>query len=144
MTGIALTDSQQKIFDELTKLSNELEGIMISAVEQSNPRLIEEGIITRLGWLGQTPRMLARAKLLYGWGKDILTTELLTNEKLFNAKQAIIMKWYEGRLATLDALYTKIETQDKGLRVQIMGLQSCLSFEKEQAKIDSFTNRLTP
>lgn len=143
LVGISLTVEQRSTFDDLQGRSNEIERVMLSEVDQSNPVLIEEAIIKRLGYLGQMPDMVARAKLLLDWGKDHLTTELLLNDKLYNAKQAIIYKWYEGRLGELDALYTKIDAQFKGLRVQIMGLQSCLSMEREQAKIDSFSSKFS-
>lgn len=128
---IELNEDQQNIYNSIVRLCCDIEGEMQNTIESNNPVEVQEQLSNLLPYLANLSDMISKATAIYDWSKGEVVKEILTKDKLMEAKQNIISNYIQGRLAKYNALYQRVESVEKNLRSNIEGLRSILSYQKE-------------
>lgn len=129
-----MTEAQQKMFDNINRLCQEIEKEMKTTIEISNPEAIRFGLEQLRPYLANCSMLTAQATGLYDTMKGEVVNDIILNEKILNLKSDLQRKWIEGKLAKFSSLYERTVSVEKNLRSSIEALRSQLSFEKEFAK----------
>ena len=128
---IELNPEQQKVYTNLVQLACEIEGAMAIVVVSDEPAQIKCAIDNRLPYLANLPKMMEGAVAIHDWAKGEVAKEMLADNRLYEAKQAIQIRYIEGRIAKFTALYERINSLHSALKLSIEGLRSLLSFQKQ-------------
>ena len=128
---IELSPEQQRVYTNLVKLACEIEGAMAIVVVSDEPAQIKCAIDNRLPYLANLPKMMEGAVAIHDWAKGEVAKEMLADNRLYEAKQAIQIRYIEGRIAKYSALYERINSLHSTLKLSIEGLRSLLSYEKQ-------------
>ena len=128
---IELSPEQQRVYTNLVKLACEIEGAMAIVVVSDEPAQIKCAIDNRLPYLANLPKMMEGAVAIHDWAKGEVAKEMLADNRLYEAKQAIQIRYIEGRIAKYSALYERINSLHSALKLSIEGLRSLLSYEKQ-------------
>ena len=128
---IELNPEQQKVYTNLVKLACEIEGAMAIVVVSDEPAQIKCAIDNRLPYLANLPKMMEGAVAIHDWAKGEVAKEMIADNRLYEAKQAIQLRYIEGRIAKYSALYERINSLHSALKLSIEGLRSLLSYEKQ-------------
>ena len=128
---IELSPEQQRVYTNLVKLACEIEGAMAIVVVSDEPAQIKCAIDNRLPYLANLPKMMEGAVAIHDWAKGEVAKEMIADNRLYEAKQAIQLRYIEGRIAKYSALYERINSLHSALKLSIEGLRSLLSYEKQ-------------
>ena len=128
---IELNPEQQKVYSDLIKLAGEIEGAMSVAVDSDEPAQIKCAIDNRLPYLANLPKMMEGAVAIHDWAKGEVAKEVLADERIYEAKQSVQIRYIEGRIAKYSGLYERIHTLNSTLKLSIEGLRSLLSYQKQ-------------
>lgn len=128
--SIELQDNQKQAHQELIGLIADIEKAMATTIDSTNSENVSYCLNERVALLSTCPRMMELATTIYNWAKGRAAEDALTNKNIYNAKQFIQIKYFNGKLAKWDGLYARAERCSKDLVHQIDGLRSILSYNK--------------
>ena len=107
---IELNPEQQKVYTNLIQLACEIEGTMAISVDSDEPAQIKDAIDSRLPYLANLPKMMEGAVAIHDWAKGEVAKEILADERIYEAKQAIQLRYIEGYFGTC-GLKLKLKTK---------------------------------
>ncbi len=130
MASIELNEPQKKKQEELMGYILAIEKSMSVVIDSTEGENISYCLNERLALLATCPKMLEIATGIYNWAKGQAADDILLNSKMFEAKQAIQIKWFDGQLSKWEALYVRADRAQKALDLNIRGLITLLSRDK--------------
>lgn len=131
---IELNQQEQKAYDHLIEVCQEIEKGLATYVNPNEPQFIQNQIEKLRTYLSHTPAILSGASALYDTAKKQCAQQMMKSEKLLEMKANVQKMWIDGEISKYTTLFIRVESVTKKLDKSIEALVSQLSFEKEKIK----------
>jgi len=138
--SIELNEDQKKKQAECMGYIHAIEKSMSTVIDHTEGENISYCLNERIALLATCPKMMEIATAIYDFAKGEAANEAITNDKIFGAKQSIQIKWFDGKLAKWNGLFTRADRCHKDLDTSIRGLITLLSRDKALINQSNFGN----
>lgn len=132
MSDLILTDSQQKVFEELESGLRTIDKMLSASVHHDDGSSLMEALADRVSYLSYTSRLVRIAETMHSWAQGRICENIRNDTSFLTAKEVVLKMYIRGEMARYDGIYEETKKSIRNLEISIESLRTMISYIGKQ------------